>query len=359
VGDHLIVIPVFNEAATIADLVSRARRHGAVIVVDDGSSDNSGAAAAAAGADVLRLPRQRGKGAALRRGFGAALARGAERVVTLDGDGQHDPAEIPRLLEAAAEHPKALVIGGRLGVGPVEDPAEPGYRVIPLARLNAMRVAGFFIDWLTGHALRDTQSGFRVYPLALLAAAPPRRGGFVLETEMLLRAAALGLPLVETSITAVYHPERQSRFRPLRDGLAVGAYLAGQGMRRWGRDIGQVAARLVGVMGAARRVPRHRELATATAGQRDNPGAFGAAVAAFVVARTATTWQRWWHDARVIQMREAGLATAALPVLLTLALAQPALGRAGRDPLTPFVRRVYAQDRLARALRRVSARRHA
>jgi glycosyltransferase involved in cell wall biosynthesis len=359
VGDHLIVIPVFNEAATITDLVSRARRYGAVIVVDDGSSDDSGAAAAAAGADVLRLPRQRGKGEALRRGFDAALARGAERVVTLDGDGQHDPDEIPRLLEAAAEHPSALVIGGRLGAGPVEDPAEPGYRVIPRDRLNAMRVAGFFIDWLSGHALRDTQSGFRVYPLPLLTATPSRRGGFVLETEMILRAAALGLPLVETPITALHHAGRRSRFRPLRDGLAVGVYLGGQGIRRWRRDLALVVGRLIGVMLAERRVPRHRELASATAGHRDNPAAFMLAVAAFAMARTAVTWQRWWHDARAVQMREAALATAALPVLLALALVQPVLGRAGRDPLTSFICRVYTQDRIARALRRVVVKRHA
>ncbi len=84
-----------------------------------------------------------------------------------------------------------------------------------------------------------------MYPQSLLAAAPPRRGGFVLETEMLLRAAALGLPLVETPITAVHHAERRSRFRPLRDGLAVGVYLAGQGLRRWARDLGLVTWRLV------------------------------------------------------------------------------------------------------------------
>jgi glycosyltransferase involved in cell wall biosynthesis len=359
VGDYLIVIPVFNEALTIGPLVARARRHGAVVVVDDGSTDDSGAAATAAGADVIRLSRQRGKGAALRRGFDLALSRGAERVVTLDGDGQHDPDEIPRLLEVAAEHPTAFVIGGRLGVSTAEDPAESGYRVIPTGRLNAMRVAGFFIDWLTGHALRDTQSGFRVYPQALLVAARPRRGGFVLETEMLLRAAALGLPLVETPITAVYHRARRSRFRPLRDGFAVGCYLTGHGLRRWARDVGLVIKRVVAVMGAERRVPRHRELASVTAGHRDNPGAFGLAVAAFVIARTADTWQRWWVDARVIQMREAGVATVALPALAVLAAAQMALGRVGLDPLTPFIRRVYAQDRLARALRRAASPRHA
>jgi len=351
VGDHLIVIPVFNEAASIESLVARARAHGTVVVVDDGSSDESAVVAARAGAELVRLPRQRGKGEALRRGFDAALARGAERVVTLDGDGQHDPDEIPRLLEAAAEHPDALVIGGRLGHGPDGNPDEPGYRVIPLERLNAMRVAGFFIDWLTGYALRDTQSGFRVYPLPLLAAARGRRGGFVFETEMLLRAAALGLPLVETPITAVHHANRRSRFRPLRDGIAVTAFLTAKGTGRWARDLVMVLSALVRPFLGERRKARHREVMAATTGTRDNFGAFMLAVASFALARTADTWERWWQDPRAIQIREAGLATAALPVLLGLALAQGVLGRAGRDPLTPFIRRVYAQDRLARALR--------
>lgn len=350
-GDHLIVIPVCNEAATIEGLVVRARAHGAVVVVDDGSSDASAAVAASAGAEVVRLPRQRGKGEALRRGFDAALARGADRVVTLDGDGQHDPDEIPRLLEASAEHPDALVIGGRLGHGPDENPDEPGYRVIPRGRLNAMRVAGFFINWLTGYALRDTQSGFRVYPLPLLAAARGRRGGFVFETEMLLRATALGLRLVETPITAVHHANRRSHFRPLRDGIAVTVFLVAKGAWRWARDCAMVLAALVRPFLGERRKARHRELMAATAGTRDNPGAFGLAAAAFALARTADTWERWWHDPRAIQIREAGLATAALPALLGLALTQGIVGCAGHDVLTPFVRRVYAQDRLACALR--------
>jgi glycosyltransferase involved in cell wall biosynthesis len=351
VADHLIVIPVFNEAATIEGLVIRARAHGTVVVVDDGSSDASAAVAARAGAELVRLPRQRGKGEALRRGFDAALARGAERVVTLDGDGQHDPDEIPRLLEVSLGHPDALVVGGRLGHGPDGNPDEPGYRVIPRERLNAMRVAGFFIDWLTGYALRDTQSGFRVYPLPLLTAARGRRGGFVFETEMLLRAAALGLPLVETPITAVHHANRRSRFRPLRDGIAVTAFLTAKGAWRWVCDFAMVLSALVRPFLGERRKTRHREVMAATAGTRDNFGAFMLGVAAFALARTADTWARWWHDPRAIQIREAGLATAALPLLVVLALAQGVLGRAGRDPLTPFIRRVYAQDRLARALR--------
>ena len=131
-SDHVTVIPVFNEAPTICDLVVRAACHGPVLVVDDGSSDGSADAAAAAGAAVLRVAGRRGKGAALRAGFAEALSRGAERVLTLDGDGQHDPDDIPRLLAASAALPGALVIGCRLGDG--------GASMEP-ARLDALRVA--------------------------------------------------------------------------------------------------------------------------------------------------------------------------------------------------------------------------
>ena len=116
VSEHLIVIPVFNEAATIGDIVERARLHGPVLVVDDGSSDGSAARGRRPPAPTSsRSAARRGKGAALRRGFAEAAPAAGEWVVTLDGDGQHDPDDIPRLLEAAVEEPGRLVIGGRLG----------------------------------------------------------------------------------------------------------------------------------------------------------------------------------------------------------------------------------------------------
>ena len=105
VSDHVTVIPVFDEAATIGGLVARAISHGSVIVVDDGSADGSAAAAAAAGADVLRTAGRCGKGAALVLGFAEALSRGAQRVVTLDGDGQHDPDDIPRSARGIRRRP--------------------------------------------------------------------------------------------------------------------------------------------------------------------------------------------------------------------------------------------------------------
>jgi glycosyltransferase involved in cell wall biosynthesis len=247
VSEHLIVIPVFNEAATIGDIVERARLHGPVLVVDDGSTDRSAAVAAGAGAEVLSLGRCRGKGAALRRAFAEGLQRRVEWVVTLDGDGQHDPDDIPRLLKAAVEEPGAFVIGGRLS-GLADRPA----RVMPAGRLAALRVAGFFIDWLGGVPVADTQSGFRVYPARFLAAATPRHGGFVLESEVLLHAAALGCRVIEIPITPIHFEDRRSRFRPGRDGLAVGAFLAGRIVTRWARETAAGTLYLIGIFGPAR-----------------------------------------------------------------------------------------------------------
>ena len=340
-SDHLILIPVYNEAATIGRVVAGAIQHGDVLVVDDGSTDGTAEAAAAAGADVVRLGRQGGKGAALRRGFDEARERGADRIVTMDGDGQHDPADIPRLLSAAARRPDALVVGGRLGA--VGDGRTPG---LPAGRVAAMRVAGFFINWLTEVSLADTQSGFRVYPAALARDVAPRRGGFVLESEVLVRAAARGWPLVEVPARAIHFAERQSRFRPVRDGLAVGAYLAGRIVRGWGREAVAVARALGRPFTAERRRPRHQELGAFTAAHRHHPAAWALALGVFVLDRTASTWSGWWRDPRARRMRAAAAATAATPVLLVLALGAPVLRRLGVDAVTPFVRRFYAQERL-------------
>jgi 2-polyprenyl-6-methoxyphenol hydroxylase-like FAD-dependent oxidoreductase len=343
--DVLIVIPAHDEAATIADIVERARLHGPVLVVDDGSTDDTGARAAAAGAEVVSLGARRGKGAALRRGFAEALRRGVARVVTLDGDGQHEPDEIPRLLKVAIEEPDAVVIGGRLG-GLAEVPA----RVIPAGRLAALRVAGFFIDWLSGAAVADTQSGFRVYPAALLAAVRPRRGGFVLETEMLLRAADRGTSLREVPITPIHFEDRRSRFRPARDGVAVGAYLAGRIVGRWARETAAGAAWLVGIFSPARLRARHREMYQVAAPHRAHAPAWALAVGAFVADRVLRTVERAWHSSHARGLRLAALATAATPLLLPLALGRRPLAALGIDWLSPVVRRLYPQEALAGTL---------
>jgi len=338
VSDHLVLIPVFDEAPTIGAVVAAARQHGPVLVVDDGSGDDSAVRAAAAGAEVVRLDRRGGKGAALRRGFAEALARGARAVVTLDGDGQHDPAEIPRLLAAAGGD--ALVIGCRL-------PAD-GARVptMPASRLHALRVAGFFIGWIGGTTVRDSQSGFRVYPAPLLAEALLRRGGFVFESEVLLRAAASGFALREVPLRAAPAAGRASRFHPVRDGVAVGGFITGQALRFWARELFAVAAALVRPFTTERRRARHRELAVWVAPYEGAPGAWATAVAVFAMHRIADTWRVWWAEPRAVRMRQAAAATVLSPVLLAAAALQPLARRAGLDLVGPLVDLFYAPERL-------------
>jgi len=145
---------------------------------------------------------RKGRRAAL--GFAEALSRGAQRVVTLDGDGQHDPDDIPRLLSASAADSRALVIGSRL--------ADGGAGMEP-ARLNALRVATFFINWQTGWDVGDSNPDSEC-----IRARSSRRcssgGGFVLETEMLVRAAAAGFPILEVPLSPGRDASRPSRFSP-------------------------------------------------------------------------------------------------------------------------------------------------
>lgn len=218
---YAVVIPAYNEAATIRDVAARALQQcPRVIVVDDGSSDGTAAALAGLAVQLLRNDTNLGKAAALWRGAEAALALGAERVVTLDGDGQHDPADIPRLVRAADAHPRSIVIGARLA-----DPA-----VIPRSRYVANRIAAFWVSWACGQRLSDSQSGFRVYPAELfrrLRVPHGRARGFVFESEILIEAACLGFRCEFVPIAAIYRPgARASHFRPVLDVARITRMIA-------------------------------------------------------------------------------------------------------------------------------------
>jgi len=212
-----IVIPALDCGAAIGGVVRgvvQAAPGAPVAVVDDGSTDDTACQARSAGARVLRHPCRRGKGAALATGFGWALARGLDGVATLDGDGQHDPAELPALLAAHRRRPAALVIGARR----IQDPTSS----MPSWNRLGNRTSTFWIGVFAGRTIRDSQSGFRVYPRALIA-TPPRSRGFETESELLLRAARLGLELEWVPIRTIYEPpaERRSHFRPVWDTLRI------------------------------------------------------------------------------------------------------------------------------------------
>jgi glycosyltransferase involved in cell wall biosynthesis len=217
-----IVIPAYNEAATIRGLVERSLRQCAlVIVVDDGSGDGTGAALEGLRAHVLRHATNEGKAASLWDGIVHALARNADAVVTLDGDGQHQPEDVARMLVAAVEHPHSVIVGARL----IDRAA------YPRSRRMANRFADFWISWAAGHGIADSQSGQRLYPAALLRQLCVRHdagAAFTFESEALIHAAKLGFTTVAVPIKAVYnHAGRPSHFRPVRDVARIVFMVAG------------------------------------------------------------------------------------------------------------------------------------
>lgn len=215
-GTVVVVIPAYNEAHTIAAIADRATAQlgsdiGQVIVVDDGSTDGTADVLSNHLVEVLRHRSNRGKGASLMTGFRAAIESGASAVVTLDGDGQHRPEDIPRLIEKSKVFPRSIIIGSRLG-----DRA-----TIPKARYHANTIANFWISWASGYWIEDSQSGFRLYPQEVLKAVGERQAsdGFALESEILIDAARAGFRSIPIDIPAIYFggAKRASHFRPVAD----------------------------------------------------------------------------------------------------------------------------------------------
>ena len=211
-SDVAVVIPAYNEAATIRDVVSGCLLYcSQVFVVDDGSSDGTGLMIADLPVHLLRNAVNVGKGASLWRGMQQALTEGAQTVITLDADGQHRPDDLPRFLEQARCHPGHIIIGSRLA----------HKSAFPRKRYYANKFAGFWISWAAGYPIPDSQSGFRLYPSELLRRLDMRHfasRGFVFESEILIEAARCGFQSVPLPIAAIYQPNaRGSHFRPFRD----------------------------------------------------------------------------------------------------------------------------------------------
>jgi glycosyltransferase involved in cell wall biosynthesis len=161
------------------------------------------------GVTLLRLERNRGKGAALRAGFERATQMGFSHAITMDGDGQHFAENLPKFLAAAQAQPDALVVG-------VRDFYESG---CPAARRRSNRVSTFWFRVETGVQLCDSQCGFRCYPLALAQRLKTRSGHYAFELEFMVRASWVGAPIVAVPVKCSYEPDqlRQSHFRPVRD----------------------------------------------------------------------------------------------------------------------------------------------
>ncbi|MGH8552208.1 MAG: glycosyltransferase family 2 protein, partial [Methylococcales bacterium] len=147
-----VVIPAYNEARTLGPLLDQVLKKGqTVIVVNDASTDETPAIASSRPVIVLNQPRHSGKGHALATGFRRAIELGFDFVITMDGDLQHDPADLPKFFYAAQRFPRDLIVGARL----------LNREEAPKSRLFANRFADFWISWASGQPLRDSQCGYR------------------------------------------------------------------------------------------------------------------------------------------------------------------------------------------------------
>jgi len=212
-----VLIPAHNEGKTIRGIAEGALAHADhVLVINDGSTDGTVAELDGLPVEIVDHAENRGKGWRLAEGLDHAIAQGAEAVLTLDSDGQHDPEDIPAFIAAARRAPHCLVMGDRSG-----DRAS-----MPMGRASAIGFGDFFISWATERRLRDGQCGMRLYPAALWRQTPvpeAERSHFVFETAILLRAAEAGFDFARVPIKARYQGFvlRPSHFRPVFDTLRI------------------------------------------------------------------------------------------------------------------------------------------
>lgn len=199
----IALIPAYNESVHIAAVVQSARRHLPVWVVDDGSQDDTATMAERAGARVIRQMPNQGKGAALVTGFRRALEEGFQAVVMLDGDGQHNPQEITRFLDAYARQPVGLIIGQR------------EFSKMPPLRRCTNTIGRWMFSWAVGQDIPDNQSGYRLVSRPLLELlVENKEKGFEFEVDMITICLKHKLGLVWVPISTIYRDEK-SHIRPL------------------------------------------------------------------------------------------------------------------------------------------------
>ena len=217
----IVVLPTYHNERTLAGVVRRVRAGGRpCLIVDDGCQDNTPlilkdliAEANRDGGPAVytyKHTQNLGKAAALNHGFREVADRGFTHAITVDTDGQHDPEEIPRLEEAAKAAPDALVMGER------EDKVDGG---TPWNSLVGRKFSNGLIWFGGGLTVKDSQTGFRVYPVKMAETLRCRVQRFGFETEILVRLGRAGGRVVRVPITSRYLPagERVSHFRPWLD----------------------------------------------------------------------------------------------------------------------------------------------
>lgn len=206
-GKCCAIIPAYQEGLRIAGVVRRALRHSPnVVVVDDGSTDQTSEEARRAGAYVVRHGCNLGKGSALLTGLRHAAELGCDYAITLDGDGQHDPAEIPKLLDAL-RNGADIVVGCRM-----RNPDG-----MPVERLLTNMLMSAVLRILTKCRVRDSQSGFKALRIRRVRELEFRASRFDWESELIIKAARSGLRLREVDIKSIYMNHHRSKIKVISD----------------------------------------------------------------------------------------------------------------------------------------------
>lgn len=219
--DICVIIPTYNEAKTIADIIKQVKLQGFdVIVVDDGSTDGTFQIAGNNNAVVLRNEKNEGKGASLVKGFNYAVAHNYGAAITIDGDGQHDTVDIPHFIKAAETSDSGILIGNRM-----HKPKD-----MPTARFLANK----FMSWIISHVVKqnipDSQCGFRFIKKEVLEKIRFETNNYDAESELLLKAARLGFKIGAVPIDTIYRGEK-SRINPFVDALRFIRLMFREGFR--------------------------------------------------------------------------------------------------------------------------------
>lgn len=219
-----VVIPTYNEAKTIGWLVRKIKETAVkdVVVVDDGSIDATYKIARESGAVVLRNKRNLGKGTSLKTGFDYCLAENCNAVITMDGDGQHSPEEIPRLIDFAESSKADIVVGNRMH--------HP--QGMPYLRFLTNKFMSVVISSLLGQSIPDTQCGLRLLKKGVLENIRLKSTNFEIESEILIQAVRKGFTVQSLPIRAIYHPDIESQINPVIDTLRFFKFIM-KAVMRW------------------------------------------------------------------------------------------------------------------------------
>lgn len=211
-----VVIPAYNESEAIGELVEEIRKQDLdVIVIDDGSQDNTYEIALKHGAVVLRSHENNGKGISLTKGFSYALSKDFDAIITMDGDGQHLPEDIPFFLRVARYSSNNIFIGNRM--------FKP--KDMPRIRIITNKFMSWLISKITKQKIMDTQCGFRLIKKEALKRLDLKTCKYETESEMLIKASRLGFRIESVPIKSIYKGEK-SQINPVLDTLRFIRFIA-------------------------------------------------------------------------------------------------------------------------------------